>query len=133
MIKLKQHFLPMTGKRGKGYKDAALRLGRWGFMAPELAQFAYAAVTAVVILFTWTGIDDPQALLWQRVTLLSGTVALWIVYRLWPCRFIVLCRIAYLMLMLGSWYPDTYDINHQFGCLDHFFAAYEQDLFSMQP
>lgn len=133
MKSIKKHFLPVKNKRGGTAKGAPLGLGRWGFMAPELAQFAYALLTVAVILFTWTGLDNPQALLWQRVTMLSGTVALWIVYKLWPCRFMILCRIAYMLLMLSSWYPDTYEINHQFGCYDHFFAAYEQDLFGMQP
>lgn len=130
---LKKYFMPEKGKVKKSAKGAPLGMGWLGFIAPELAQFAYAALTAVVILFTWTSLEHPQELLWERVTMLSGTVALWIVYRLWPCRFMMLCRIGYLLLMLSSWYPDTYEINHQFGCLDHFFASYEQDLFGMQP
>lgn len=125
--------MPEKRKKKKGDSGAPLGMGWFGFIAPELAQFAYAALTALVILFTWTGLDNPQSLLWERVTMLSGTVALWVVYRLWPCRFVMLCRIGYLLLMLSSWYPDTYDINHQFGCYDHFFASYEQDLFGMQP
>lgn len=122
--------MPEKRKRGK---DGFGSLGRWGFMAPELAQFAYALLTAIVILFTWTNLEHPQQLLWGRITMLSGTIALWVVYKLWPCRFVVLCRIGYLLLMLSSWYPDTYNINSQFGCYDHFFASYEQDLFGMQP
>lgn len=125
--------MPERSSNKKNTGDSPFSLGRFGYMAPELAQFAYAAVTAIVILFTWTSLDNPQSLLWQRVTMVSGTVALWVVYKLWPCRFIILCRIGYLLLMLSAWYPDTYEINHQFGCLDHFFASYEQDLFGMQP
>ncbi len=130
---LKKHFVPQQTKGGKDASGGPLGMGRWGFMAPELAQFAYAALTVVAILFTWTGLEDPQALLWQRVTYLSGTIALWVVYWLWPCRFMVFCRMVYLLIVLGSWYPDTYEINKQFGCLDHIFAAYEQDVFGMQP
>lgn len=133
MKSIKKHFTPIKSKRGKGSEGAPLGMGRWGYIAPELAQFAYAAITALVILFTWTGIDNAEALLLQRVTMLSGTVALCAVFGLWPCRFIILCRIAYMLLMLSAWYPDTYEINHQFGCLDHIFAAYEQDIFGMQP
>lgn len=130
MIRYKKYFMPEKKKRGK---DGFGELGRWGFMAPELAQFAYAALTVMVILFTWTNIKEPQLLLWGRLTMLSGTIALWVVYKLWPCRFVMLCRIGYLLIILSSWYPDTYYINSQFGCYDHFFAAYEQDLFGMQP
>lgn len=108
-------------------------MGRWGFLAPELAQLAYALFTVLLILFTWTNHEDPSTLLWQRVTFLSGTLALWIVYRLWPCKAMVLARIGYLLMTLAWWYPDTYELNKQFGCLDHLFASLEQSLFGMQP
>lgn len=108
-------------------------MGWLGFMAPELAQFAYAIFTCVIIMITWTKIDDPSALLWQRVSFLSGTIALWLVYQLWPCRFMILLRIVYLLLMLGTWYPDTYEINKSFGSLDHVFALMDQDIFGCQP
>ncbi|MBQ0074892.1 MAG: phosphatase PAP2 family protein [Prevotella sp.] len=108
-------------------------MGRFGFIAPELAQLLYAVVTALLILFTWTNISDPSSLLWQRFTFLSGTLALWVVYMLWPCKLVMLARISYLLATLMWWYPDTYELNHQFGCLDHYFATLEQDVFGMQP
>lgn len=108
-------------------------MGWLGFIAPEVAQFAYATVTAMVILFTWTNVDNPASLMWQRVTVLSGTLALWFVYLLWPCRAVMLMRVCYLLLALNSWYPDTYEINKQFGSLDHIFAEWEQALFGFQP
>lgn len=125
----KQHFMPLKGRQGKKYSE----LGRFGFMAPELLQFAYAAITSLLILFTWTNLDSPQELLWQRITFLSGTVALWIVYWLWPCRFIILCRLIYLLFSLSWWYPDTFTLNCQFGNLDHVFASAEQSLLGFQP
>ena len=100
-----------------------------GFLAAEIAQFAYATLTALLILFTWTNFQNPTALLWERVTMVSGTVALWFVYRLWPSKIIMFCRIGFLLLMLSSWYPDTYELNHQFGSFDNVFAKYEQDFF----
>ena len=51
MKSLKKHFMPVRTRQGRASKGAPLGLGRWGFMAPELAQFIYAAITAVVILF----------------------------------------------------------------------------------
>lgn len=121
------------GKKITMSKGGPLGMGKLGFVAPELVQFVYAAVSALLILFTWTSIKDPSALIWQRVTFLSGTLALWVVYQMWPCRFIILCRVLYMLLMLGSWYPDTYEINQQFGSFDHIFAGWEQTLFHCQP
>ena len=108
-------------------------MGLWGFIAPEVATFIYAAFSALVILFTWTGLSDPSDLLWLRLQYLSGTLALWIVFMLWPCKLVIGARIAYLLAMLGTWYPDTYAINSQFSSLDHVFASLEQQLFGFQP
>lgn len=128
---IKEYFKPQ--KKVKMSKGGPLGMGKWGFIAPELAQFAYALLTVLVILFTWTTIDNPQDLLLQRMTFLSGTLALWMVYQLWPSKVVMLFRVIYLLLMLGSWYPDTYEINKQFLNLDNVFAEWEQTVFGFQP
>ena len=117
----------------KAKRGAPLGMGLWGFMAPELATFLYAAFSALVILFTWTGLDNPSDLLWLRVQFLSGTLVLWGVFLLWPCKLVIGARLAYLLAMLSTWYPDTYAINSQFSNLDHVFASLEQELFGFQP
>jgi len=117
----------------KAKRGAPLGMGLWGFMAPELATFLYAAFSSLVILFTWTGLDNPSDLLWLRVQFLSGTLVLWGVFLLWPCKLVIGARLAYLLAMLSTWYPDTYAINSQFSNLDHVFASLEQELFGFQP
>lgn len=117
----------------KAKRGAPLGMGLWGFMAPELATFLYAAFSALVILFTWTSLDNPSDLLWLRVQFLSGTLVLWGVFLLWPCKLVIGARLAYLLAMLSTWYPDTYAINSQFSNLDHVFASLEQELFGFQP
>ena len=125
----KEYFTPMKKlKRG-----GPLGMGFWQFMAPEVATFVYALFTVLIIFFTWTNLDNPSDLLWQRLHFVSGTIALWVVYLLWPCKAVIGARIAYLLFLLGVWYPDTYAINHQFPCFDHIFAGYEQALFGFQP
>ena len=37
------------------------------------------------------------------------------------------------MLFLGSWYPDTYELNRMLPNLDHLFAGWEQAVFGCQP
>ena len=97
-------------------RGGPLGMGFWQFMAPEVATFVYALFTVLIIFFTWTNLDNPSDLLWQRLHFVSGTIALWVVYLLWPCKAVIGARIAYLLFMLGVWYPDTYAINHQFPC-----------------
>ena len=129
----KYYLQPLTQKSGHFAKGNPLGMGRIGMLAPELATFAYAAVSALVILFTWTNLNDPSTLLFMRVQYLAGTIALWIVGLLWPCRLMMLARVGYLLAMLALWYPDTYDINCQFSSLDHVFASLDQQLFGLQP
>ena len=128
-MKISEYTKPMK----KAKRGGPLGMGLWGFIAPEVATFIYAAFSALVILFTWTGLDNPSDLLWLRLQYLSGTLVLWIVFMLWPCKLVIGARIAYLLTMLGTWYPDTYAINSQFSSLDHVFASLEQQLFGFQP
>ena len=101
------YFVP-TKKRIPMHKGGPLGMGFLGFTAPELMQMAYALFTTLLILFTWTGVDDAAGLLWQRVTALSGTLVLWVVYQLWPCKAVMMCRMGYLLLMLGAFYLVFY-------------------------
>lgn len=130
---LKQYILPSKAKHQPMAKGGPLGMGKFGFIAPELAQFAYALITTLMILFSWTNLGNPSALLWQRLSFLSGTLALWVVYQLWPCRLMILLRICYLLVTLMWWYPDTYELNRQFPCLDHLFASYEHEMFGFHP
>ncbi len=132
-IDWKYYLQPLPQEGGRFAKGNPLGMGRLGLLASELATFAYAAVTAVVILFTWTNIPDASSLLFLRLQYLSGTIGLWIVGLLWPCRLMMLVRVCYLLVMLGTWYPDTYAINSQFSSLDHIFASWDQYVFGMQP
>lgn len=130
---IKEHFTTPKGKAIPASKGGPLGMGKLGFIAPELAQFVYGFFTVLLILFAWTSYSNPGMLLMQRVAFLAGTVALWFLYKLWPCKFMMLLRVGYMLTLLGSWYPDTYELNKTMGCLDHIFASYEQDLFGCQP
>lgn len=63
----------------------------------------------------------------------SITIAMWIVYRLVPCKMMKFIRILTQMLLLGWWYADTYSINCLFPNLDHVVAHWDQLLFGCQP
>ncbi len=104
-----------------------------GLFALEWAMMGYLVFTLLLMLFTYTKLADPVAMLWGRVQIVAMTVALWAVYRMVPCRFTRLCRIVAQMALLSWWYPDTYEFNRMFSNLDHVFARYEQTLFGCQP
>ena len=104
-----------------------------GLMWFEWVVMGYALLTLFVILFTYTKLDNPEAMIWGRMRLVAMTGALWLVYSLAPCRFTVLARVVGQMLSLTWWYPDTYQINRIFTNLDHVFAQFEQTLFGCQP
>ena len=104
-----------------------------GLLALEWAVLAYLAFTLLLMLFTYTKLSNPEAMLWGRLRIVVMTAALWGVYRMIPCRFTRLCRIVAQMALLSWWYPDTYEFNRMFANLDHLFARYDQTLFGCQP
>ena len=106
---------------------------RKGLLAVEWVIMGYLVLTLLLMLFTYTKIQNPESMLWGRVRIVATTAAMWGVYRLIPCRFTHFCRIGVQMALLPWWYPDTYELNRVFLNLDHLFAGYEQWLFGCQP
>lgn len=104
-----------------------------GLMVFEKVAIAYAALTTILVLFLYTRMSDPSAILMARVRFLAMTLALWGVYRLVPCRLMLGIRGVVQLALLGLWYPETYDFNRLFPNLDHLFAQWEQQLFGCQP
>lgn len=104
-----------------------------GLLALEWAMLGYMALTLVVMSFTYTKLHNPESMMWGRFRILAMTAALWLVYRMMPCRLTLLFRVAGQMALLSWWYPDTYEINRLFPNLDHVFATWEQQLFGCQP
>ena len=67
---------------------------RKGLLAVEWVVLAYMLLTTVVILFTYTKAINPESMLWGRFRILVTMAALWVVYKMVPCRFTFFCRIG---------------------------------------
>lgn len=104
-----------------------------GLMAIEWAAAAYMVFTFVLILFFYTKMEMPEAMIYGRLRIVAITAALWLVYRIFPCRFTRLTRVAAQLGLLAWWYPDTYEFNRLLPNLDHVFAQWEQNIFGYQP
>lgn len=104
-----------------------------GLFAVEWVIVAYLVLTLLFIFFTYTKLPNPESMLWGRFRIVAMMAAMWLVYRMIPCRFTRLCRITAILAMLSWWYPDTYEMNRILPNLDHVFAAKEQWLFGCQP
>lgn len=104
-----------------------------GLMAVEWVVLAYIAVTLLIMQFTSTKIVNPHAMLWLRIRSVVLIAAMWLVYRLIPCRFVLLLRVLVQMMSLAVWYPDTYELNRMFDNKDYLLAEWEQQLFGCQP
>jgi len=104
-----------------------------GLMALEWVVLAYMALTLLMVFFTYTKLANPESMIWGRVRIGIIIVALWIVYRLVPCRFTKLTRVVAQLYLLSWWYPDTYELNRILPNLDHVFAQAEQSVFGFQP
>lgn len=102
-------------------------------MAIEWVVLGYMLLTLIIVLFTYTKMEHPDAMIWGRLRVGFITLALWTVYRLVPCPVTRLLRVLTHLLLLSWWYPDTYEINRLFPNLDHVFAQTEQWVFGFQP
>jgi membrane-associated phospholipid phosphatase len=81
----------------------------------------------------YTKVQNPVSMIWLRFQAVMITLALWAVYRMLPCRFLIFCRVLAQLALLGSWYSETFEFNRLFPNLDHLFAAWEQWVFGCQP
>ena len=104
-----------------------------GLLAVEWVIMGYWLLTTLLMFFTYVKLHNPESMLMGRVRVVAITLAMWLVYRLIPCRLTRLFRIMAQMLLLSWWYPDTYEFNRMFPNLDHLVASAEQHLFGCQP
>ena len=82
-----------------------------GLLPFEWVAFAYLAFTVVMMVILWDKIANPSDMIKGRIQFTLVTLAMWGVYRLWPCRLTIFSRILVQMAFLGWWYPDTYEMN----------------------
>lgn len=104
-----------------------------GLLMLEWVMLGYALLTLLLILFMYTRLHDPSAMITMRVKAVAMVLALWAVYRMLPCRLTMLFRVLGQLALLGSWYPETFEFNRILPNLDHLFATWEQQLFGFQP
>lgn len=104
-----------------------------GLLWMEWAMVIYCLLTTILIVATFSRLHEPYQMLWGRGQALLMTLALWVVYRLLPCRLMILARVAGQMIFLSWWYPDTFELNRISPNLDAFFAQAEQSIFGCQP
>lgn len=104
-----------------------------GLLPLEWVMAVYWVLTMAIVLFCYTKVQNPDAMIWGRLRIAFMTLALWAVYRMAPCRLTRLARVVAQMSLLSWWYPDTYEINRMLPNLDHVFAALEQSVFGCQP
>ena len=102
-------------------------------LAFEWVIIIYAALTAIYVAVMYSKLPNPNSMLVMRVQNVAILLAMWVVYRLYPCRAMMALRIGLQLLFLGLWYSDTYEINRIMPNLDHVFAAAEQSIFGCQP
>ena len=128
MAKKQKHQTSTLPWQGKGWRPEYK-----GLLPFEWVVLAYILFTSAIVLFTSTKMANPEAMIWGRIRVGAMTIALWIVYRMLPCKLTMFMRVAAQMALLAWWYPDTFELNRLFPNLDHVLATWEQQLFGFQP
>ena len=106
---------------------------RRGLLAVEWIALGYLVLTLLMMVAVWDQLVNPEEMIKGRIRFVLVTLAVWGVYRLFPCRLTMFLRIMVQMLFLSWWYPDTYELNRVLPNLDHVFAGWEQAVFGCQP
>ena len=106
---------------------------RRGLLAAEWVVLGYLGLTLLVVLLMHDKLFNPEPMAWMRIRILAITLAAWGLYRLIPCRLLLLGRVTIQLLMLSWWYSDTYELNRTLPNLDHLFAQADQWLCGFQP
>ncbi|MCD8282605.1 MAG: phosphatase PAP2 family protein [Prevotella sp.] len=104
-----------------------------GLLPIEIAVLAYLVFTLVVMFFMRGELHNPVGMLLFRLRVVAVMAVMWGLYRLVPCPLVMLIRVLAQIVLLGDWYPDTYEFNRCFLNLDHVFCGLEQTVFSCQP
>lgn len=128
MAKKQKHQTSTLPWQGKGWRPEYK-----GLLPFEWVVLAYILFTSAIVLFTSTKMANPEAMIWGRIRVGTMTIALWIVYRMLPCKLTMFMRVGAQMALLAWWYPDTFELNRLFSNLDHVLATWEQQLFGFQP
>ena len=106
---------------------------RRGLLAVEWIAMGYLLFTLLMMALLWDKLVRPWDMLLGRAQFVIVTLAMFLLYRLWPCRLTIFLRIMVQMVFLSWWYPDTYELNRTLPNLDHLFASCEQRFFGCQP
>lgn len=106
---------------------------RTGMLGVEKATLAYTLLTALAVVLLWGRMDRPADLLEGRALVVLGMSVCAVLYRLAPCRAMLLLRHIYPLTLLGYWYPDTYEFCQLFPNLDYAFAEADRALTGCQP
>src|SRR3712207_8926662 len=71
-----------------------------GLMAFEWVVMAYLVLTLIITLFLSTSMQHPEAMIFGRLRIVAVTAALWLVYRVLPCRLTRFFRVVVQLLFL---------------------------------
>lgn len=104
-----------------------------GLILVEWVMLIYVLFTFLLLLLTYTKLQNPASIIWLRVQAVMMLLGLWLVYRMIPCGLTMIIRILGQFALLGTWYPETFEFNRIMPNLDHVFATWEQQIFGCQP
>ena len=92
-------------------------------LAIEKITIGYAALTLFLIFIFWGNMLHPAQLLVERMMILLGIGALYVLHRRFPSEGTRFLRNLFPLTLLSYWYPDTYEFCQLFPNVDYLFAC----------
>lgn len=99
----------------------------------EWVMLTYLLLTLMFMFLSWNDLVNPTEMFKTRAIALGALGIGLLVTRIKENKYTNYLRVAFVLLTLSVWYPDTYEINRLFKFHDHFFAQWDQDWFGCQP
>ncbi len=106
---------------------------RPGLLPIEMVTLGYTLFTLLLVVILWPRLHHPGVLLSGRLLILLGMGVCFGVYYRRPSEATRILRNVFPIVLLGYWYPDTYEFCQCFPNLDHLFAEADAALFGGQP
>ncbi len=99
----------------------------------DYATLLYVVFTSLLLLCLWERMAQPWQMIALRMAAVAGVFLFATFYMMWPSRWTKLLRMAFPLVMLSVWYPETFEFSRHFANLDHLFASADLTLFGCEP
>jgi len=104
-----------------------------GLLSVDIVMIVYMIITTIFTLYYGHRLEHFDLLLMRRALVITSIAIGYGLWRLYPCRALIVIRYTATMMCLIFLYSETYDFASQLPYKDHIFADIDWKMFGYQP